>query len=123
MFQHALAHRALVAGFIEEGTWIIDSLASDALELERVKRAIHTLKGNALSFGLRRVGEFCHRVETALAEGLGVSKIEEIEALRATWWRVAQDVEKWFGGTLRERTYELSADRHRRMLDAAREGD
>jgi chemotaxis protein histidine kinase CheA len=50
-----------------------------------LKRLIHTLKGNALTFGVQSVADVCHVMETRLDEEGEPPEAEEIAQLAAAW--------------------------------------
>lgn len=55
--------------FFQEAEANIEALKQrDSLELQIVKRKVHTLKGNAAIFGINRVAEACHELEDYIAE-------------------------------------------------------
>lgn len=68
--------QGIVDGFLVESEELLDSVQSDILVLEeqqdvetvnRVYRAFHSLKGNALMLGFDRLGAFAHRAEDVLS--------------------------------------------------------
>lgn len=71
---------------VEELGRQIDAACDPAMELASVKRAIHTVKGNAGILGVQRLATLCHKVEEAMAErgeGLSVSEAAELQQLFA----------------------------------------
>jgi HPt (histidine-containing phosphotransfer) domain-containing protein/HAMP domain-containing protein len=119
IFDHFLSERSVFLDFMEEGSSIItltrpEETISDLIQL---KRAIHTLKGNSLLFGLESVAELCHDVESALADNLPVDGL--VGRLVERWKRLEDEVERIAG---RQRhVIELSADDHVRLEQAIRE--
>ncbi|RJX33096.1 MAG: chemotaxis protein CheA [Desulfurivibrio sp.] len=71
-----MADNDFVAVFQEEARELLEELEGSLLELEnspediklvgRVFRSMHTIKGSAAMFGLDRIADFTHHVETAL---------------------------------------------------------
>lgn len=55
--------------FYEEATALVASIADDLVaDLSALERAIHTLKGNTMLFGLHSVAEVCHALENTIEE-------------------------------------------------------
>jgi HAMP domain-containing protein/HPt (histidine-containing phosphotransfer) domain-containing protein len=54
--------------FMEEGQRLLDQVRDDRADITKLKRDLHTLKGNTALFGLSRVSRLCHELETQLEE-------------------------------------------------------
>jgi HPt (histidine-containing phosphotransfer) domain-containing protein len=74
--------------FCDESERILDQLTRNGVDLVQQKRLLHTLKGNAATFGLLLVAELCHRAESELARGGTFS--ESLQRIRARWAEVRQ---------------------------------
>ena len=59
------------------------------------RRALHTLKGNALLFGMSSVAEQCHLAESALSERAECGL--ECEGVARRWSRISSEVESILG--------------------------
>jgi two-component system, chemotaxis family, sensor kinase CheA len=58
-----------VLEFFEEAHRLVDQVRDENVHvLVDLKRAIHTLKGNCLLFGVNSVGQLCHEVESSIDE-------------------------------------------------------
>jgi two-component system, chemotaxis family, sensor kinase CheA len=66
---------------------------TDAIVLKRV---IHTLKGNALLFGIRTVGDLCHAMETRIIEERVLPTVVERAELKAGWNRLRASMSSLF---------------------------
>jgi two-component system, chemotaxis family, sensor kinase CheA len=66
---------------------------TDAIVLKRV---IHTLKGNALLFGIRTVGDLCHAMETRIIEERVLPTVAERAELKAGWNRLRASMSSLF---------------------------
>ena len=62
-----------------------------------LKRIIHTLKGNALLFGVRSVGDICHAMETRIVEERVLPTPRERSELKAGWERLRATMSSLFG--------------------------
>jgi signal transduction histidine kinase/HAMP domain-containing protein len=93
---------------------IITSTSSTAAEL---RRSLHTLKGNARYFGLNRLAELCHELESAMANRAsdGLSE-REIAALAQAWEALRQRIEPLLRGT--SAFVEISREEYRQLREA-----
>ena len=129
--ERALADPGGVTEFIEDtDTWIA-KLSTDALDVSEGRRAVHTIKGNAATFGVETVADAAHRLEDGLGEGDRVDRASARELI-AAWGAFAGRVERLMGGArdhihvsrdevealakLAECAGAMAADRLRRLL-------
>jgi HPt (histidine-containing phosphotransfer) domain-containing protein len=86
----------LVATFLEEAPQMLAELraAQSAASADRFRRAAHSLKSNANTFGALRLGEMARRLELG---GLAVDT-GPIDALQAEYDRVAAALQELTGG-------------------------
>gem|GEM_PF-930118 len=84
---------------------------------ELLRRHVHTLKGNARFFGLNRVSNACHELESAMAER-GEFKLTDREraSLHDIWESLRLRIEPLMQGATV--FIEVSQDEYRRLLDA-----
>lgn len=79
--------RDIVGAFLEDApgrlTDIADGLANDDAEL--VRRAAHTLKGNALTFGALDLADSCKRLEGAAKDGELSGAAPIMAEIERTW--------------------------------------
>jgi two-component system chemotaxis sensor kinase CheA len=73
---------------------ILDFAVTDVVTL---KRAIHTLKGNALLFGVQTVGELCHQVESAIDDTGAVPSHDTRRLLGRAFERVCKSTGAFLG--------------------------
>ncbi|MEO7112160.1 MAG: Hpt domain-containing protein [Polyangiaceae bacterium] len=123
LFEHVLADRAGFETFFEEGSRIVEQItklgAADGMV--RVKRLIHTLKGNASIFGLTSVAVICHDLESFIAQEDMLPPASMRASLAARWGRLTSNVEALLGKDahriqIDERHYEA-------LLNAVRGGE
>ncbi len=90
IFSHVMNDRAAWGDFFKDATGLVEAIEGGAaLDDETLRRQIHTLKGNAASFGLERVAQCCHDLETGMSEKEERPTEAEVAALRAMWDTVA----------------------------------
>ncbi len=92
LFEHALEDATAFDSFFEDGDDCIAMLRRGGAQLSDVRRRIHTLKGNALVFGLESVASFCHVLETVIDERRVAPTAEEYRPLFVRWGNLARDV-------------------------------
>jgi HPt (histidine-containing phosphotransfer) domain-containing protein len=84
--ERAYRDRAGFVGFVREAATLIRSLLGAApLTLDEVKRAVHTLKGNAALFGAVGLAEACHTLEDQIEESQALPSAAELAALGEQW--------------------------------------
>ncbi len=67
------------------------------LALVDAKRLLHTLKGNCAVFGLHRIAQYCHEIETRMLEADDAMSPEERAGLRSAWTRIAERLSALLG--------------------------
>src|SRR5258706_2922932 len=106
LFQHIMRDKAGFIEFLAEAEELMRSLKSDsqrgeACDLEHLKRLIHTLKGNAAIFGMRRLSDLCHDLENHIAEENRAPTEADMAALHQAWTQTRADLGKLIGEHLR----------------------
>ncbi len=119
LFEHMLGDRAGFLTFLDEASATVARLGAPEASDANLRRDVHTLKGNSLSFGIQSVGSLCHEIETGLLEG-GSAWREQVIQLRERWARLTADVERLLGN--RRRVVEISPEQHAQIERAGREG-
>ncbi len=75
-----------VLEFFEEANALIHTVDTGREEsLSEIKRALHTLKGNALLFGVTTIGALCHELESRIEEEQQLPSRMELADLVARW--------------------------------------
>jgi two-component system chemotaxis sensor kinase CheA len=120
IFDRLLSDRAGFVEFFEEAQELVGNVASGRMELRALKRAIHTLKGNSLVFGVQSIAELCHEIETRIEEESGVPSEAELEQLAERWHRLEQRLSTVLGDNA-GRIEVAPADYHRLLTGALRE--
>jgi two-component system, chemotaxis family, sensor kinase CheA len=90
VFDRIVADRAGFIEFCEETEDLISSITDPAsgCDLRTLKRALHTLKGNSMIFGVQTVAEVCHAIESSLEEEQRPPSPAERAQLAGTWTRL-----------------------------------
>jgi two-component system chemotaxis sensor kinase CheA len=121
LFEHMLADRAGFIGFMEEATEIVSRIVNDrGDDPGELKRALHTLKGNAALFGLLSVAETCHELESRMAEEQAPPEAAEIAVLGERWSRLEEQVNRLLGE--RRSAIEVSTEQHGALERAIGDG-
>jgi two-component system chemotaxis sensor kinase CheA len=98
LFSRIVADRAGCLEFLVEAQSLVDEIRATAGEPGRVKRPLHTLKGNTAIYGIDSVARLCHRLENALADSGSLSEAEVLE-LVLRWTELAQKARALMGGS------------------------
>jgi two-component system chemotaxis sensor kinase CheA len=100
IFERFLADKSGFLEFFDESRHLIEGLADATYgsDLAACKRMLHTLKGNALIFGLDSVGAYVHELESAIIEESRDLTDLERDALRARWARLSGTLDRLIGG-------------------------
>lgn len=74
--------------FLRNGTRLVEAIEQDpgtALTSSRLKRDLHTLKGDTSLYGLESIANICHHIESRIQELQRPPSAEELDMLRAAW--------------------------------------
>ena len=82
----------LIDEFIEEAPRQLQTLRESAAtgDAEAARRAAHTLKGNARTFGAEGFASLCLEAETAAAAGDLDTVLQGVDSVEAEWDRVRE---------------------------------
>jgi two-component system chemotaxis sensor kinase CheA len=98
LFQHIMGDKFGFIEFLTEAEEIVGALRSGAQEpLEQVRRLVHTLKGNAAMFGMRRLAEICHELENGIAEEGRAPDDAAMAGLFHAWAQIRADLANLMG--------------------------
>jgi two-component system chemotaxis sensor kinase CheA len=119
IFEHLTRDRSGTLEFFQECEALV-ARASNAQPGERqeLMRALHTLKGNAATFGVSSVAEAAHRLETRLLGGAQLSDALELAELTRSWRRFADRMGTLLG-TNTEPVIEVTRSELAALLKAA----
>jgi two-component system chemotaxis sensor kinase CheA len=109
------------AGFLEyyaEATDLVDAITHDGVEdLAALKRAVHTLKGNSMIFGVNTVADLCHEIECNIVGEHRRPSLAERTRLADRWGRLRKTLDGIFGDGQHQRI-EVEAAQLRALLEA-----
>ncbi|TPV93926.1 MAG: hypothetical protein B7733_18005 [Myxococcales bacterium FL481] len=89
IFDQLLSDRGGFLEFFEEAEQLVANLASNKhTDLRTLKRAVHTLKGNAMLFGVHSIADQCHAIESRIEEEALAPSPDQLLALGETWNRI-----------------------------------
>jgi HPt (histidine-containing phosphotransfer) domain-containing protein len=116
---HFLADRGAFAQFLRESDRLIDLLRSQAGSFGDLFRAVHTLKGNAGMFGLNRLAERCHQLESRMMGDQGPPPEKDSEEIALLWAESTRAVRALIPERSSDRV-EIDAGELERVLTQAR---
>jgi len=98
IFERILHDKAGALEFVADAERLVHELTSEStMPLSEIKRKVHTLKGNAGMYGMKRLASLCHDIETVMADsGDGVSA-EGKKALARAWTETTQRLSAFLG--------------------------
>jgi chemotaxis protein histidine kinase CheA len=109
VFRRILDDRAGFREFFRGTCRLLDGL--EEVDVSRVMRNIHTLKGNTSLYGIGSVAEICHTIESRIHEEGGGPTAEEIARIRAAWVHVREVADELEAASGAERI-EVSSEEH-----------
>jgi signal transduction histidine kinase/HPt (histidine-containing phosphotransfer) domain-containing protein len=95
LFKRFMASRTVFVDFMKEASELAAYINNPAnTDSVSVTRALHTLKGNAGSFGITGVAELCHTLESRMVEEGGLPTADEKDHLNKLWQAVESTAEQ-----------------------------
>jgi two-component system, chemotaxis family, sensor kinase CheA len=118
LIDHFVRDRRAFRNFWDEASRLVAAIVgSNAASGEELSRNVHTLKGNARSFGLNRLSEMCHELESTMANRAASGVAErEIAGLAQAWEALRQRMEPLLRGA--GAFVEISHDEYRQLREA-----
>jgi two-component system chemotaxis sensor kinase CheA len=122
ILDRVIADRAGFLEFFDEAEELLGALRTARVEDRAlVQRALHTLKGNCMIFGVQTVADRCHQLESALAQGAGMLQPSQLALLDEAWSRLEQRLGVLLGDR-EEQRIELEQSQFEALLRAALDG-
>jgi two-component system, chemotaxis family, sensor kinase CheA len=108
--------------FLQEATTMVNQVVSlsDPVDIPHLKRALHTLKGNAAVMGLTIVARICHALETQLAEGERMEP-SSVAELGARWAAIVNHVTTFLGAS--QRVVEVAEEEYAALVSRLSKSD
>jgi two-component system chemotaxis sensor kinase CheA len=121
-FEHLMRDRGGTIEFFQECENLVKhTLSGETRDRPSVLRALHTLKGNALTYGVTSVASAAHRLETQVIGGAGLPSAEELAELTQTWGAFAGRMGRLLG-TGEEPIVEVTLPELEALMKATRSG-
>ena len=109
-------------GFIEyfsEAEELVASIVEDHIEnISTLKRALHTLKGNSMIFGVQTVADICHAMESHIVEFDSRPTDGMRQHLKSRWSRLHESLHTLIGNSYSGRI-EIEEAQFQELLEAA----
>jgi signal transduction histidine kinase len=120
VFTHVIEGRSAFEELAADTTRLLDSIErpSGSADGAALLRGLHTLKGNAATFGLETIARRCHLLETRLAEENVPPTPVELTAIRAEWERIMVTYRKFAF----DKAVTFNVDDHRALLKLIESG-
>lgn len=121
-FEHLMRDRGGTLEFFQECESLIARvLSGEDRDRQSVLRALHTLKGNAGTYGVTSVAEAAHRLETQLIGGTGLPEPDQLSDLEQAWHVFAERMSRLLG-TDSEPVVEVALSELEALMQAAQRG-
>jgi two-component system chemotaxis sensor kinase CheA len=108
-----------VLEFVDEANAIVAGIEAGGVSLPELKRAIHTLKGNTLLFGITTIGSLCHELESSIDAEKQAPSTTELEELVGRWRTFCATLHTLLGES-GQRRLEIEDDEYDGVLRALR---
>jgi two-component system, chemotaxis family, sensor kinase CheA len=121
-FEHLMRDRGGTVEFFQEcESLVTHTLSGPARDRQSVLRALHTLKGNTLTFGVTSVAQAAHRLETQMVGGAGLPSSDELAELTQSWHAFSERMGRLLGSET-EPVVEVALSELEALMSAARTG-
>lgn len=121
-FEHLMRDRSGTVEFFQECESLVGQvLHAEGRDRQSVLRALHTLKGNAGTYGVTSVAEAAHRLETELVGGADLPTEAELSELSQIWRVFAERMSRLLG-TDSEPVVEVALSELEALMQAAASG-
>ncbi|MFT6160024.1 MAG: two-component system chemotaxis sensor kinase CheA [Myxococcota bacterium] len=98
VLMHAMNDQAGLHECMEQTAILLDQLQISIHDTLLSKRQLHTIKGNVGMYGMLRMADYCHRLETRLDERGSTPTMADVAELRHVWKHYEEEVEPFFVG-------------------------
>lgn len=120
-FEHLMRDRGGTLEFFQESEGLVKQIMGGSRDRQAVLRALHTLKGNAGTFGVTSLAEAAHRLETRVIAGTGLPEATDLAELSQAWFAFSDRMARLLG-TDQEPVVEVAASELSGLLEAAQRG-
>jgi two-component system chemotaxis sensor kinase CheA len=121
-FEHALCDRMGFLEFFDEANSLVHRVCAPVrAPLPDTRRWLHTLKGNAMLFGLRDLAALCHELEDEMGNTQGDLGVAARRVLKIRWESFAGRIGTLLGAT-DQKNIAIDDGQYDALLGALREG-
>jgi two-component system chemotaxis sensor kinase CheA len=121
-FEHLMRDRGGTLEFFQECEQLVaQTLAGEGRDRKSVLRALHTLKGNAGTFGVTSLAVAAHELETVIIGGTELPTGEQLADLARVWRAFAERMGRLLG-TDAEPVVEVAVSELEALIKAAKSG-
>jgi two-component system chemotaxis sensor kinase CheA len=121
-FEHLMRDRAGTVEFFQECNSLVEhTLSGEDRNRESVLRALHTLKGNAATFGVTSVANAAHELETHLSGSTALPDPSQLAFLQQAWQAYSERLGRLLG-TNAEPPLEVTLSELEALIKAAESG-
>lgn len=121
-FEYLMRDRAGTIEFFQEcDTLVKHTLSGEGRDRQSVLRALHTLKGNAGTFGVTSVADAAHQLETQLIGSTGLPDPSQLAGLQHAWHTFAERLGRLLGADA-EPPIEVAVSELAALIKAAESG-
>jgi two-component system, chemotaxis family, sensor kinase CheA len=123
LFVRIMRDKTGFAEFVSEAWSLVQEITGDPRPpADQLRRALHTLKGNASVFGLTRVSTLCHVLEDRLEDAGGDLDAKDRLELATLWERSTERIRRLIGdGDVN--SVEIEEEEYEALLAAATHGE
>jgi HPt (histidine-containing phosphotransfer) domain-containing protein/HAMP domain-containing protein len=99
IFEGLMHDRQLFLSFFDEASELVEGISAADVDLELLRRLVHTLKGNAALASLHLVAQICHDIEDQIeqTQGNSADPTAKILVLRERWLMLTQSLRSFLG--------------------------
>lgn len=121
-FEHLMRDRGGTLEFFQECEGLVSqTLGGENRDRQSVLRALHTLKGNAGTYGVTSVAEAAHRLESEIIGGAGLPSANDLSELSQKWHAFSERMHRLMG-TEAEPVVEVTLSELEALMKAASSG-
>jgi HPt (histidine-containing phosphotransfer) domain-containing protein len=115
LFEHLMKDRSAIVDFLDSSSLLVKRILAPNPGHTGFARDVHTLKGDSLTLGLESLGQFCHELESQMADR---GAPPDASGLAQIWTRLEVDINRLLGNG--RQTIEISRDQQEALEQAVR---
>ena len=123
LLRRVASDKAGVLEFVSEAGVLVTGIVDPTLDDRTLlKRRLHTLKGNAMIFGVQTIAQLCHGMETELEDSEEATPAATRQVLQEAWNRLCRSIDMLLGSREHPRL-EVDDTEYEALLRAVLRGD